>query len=163
MAVTIEATMLRPLVLQPVLVHLPVHQLAREHLLVHQQVPVHPLVHQQVPVHPLTDHELPPSLPIVPLPEVVHQHARQLSHHPIITEHHRVTGAAPIVVPGEVEATVAELQEEEEAIAEAQEEVAEEEGDRGLSIKIQNACLFKRQIRCAHLSYADVCTISFFK
>jgi len=133
-------------------------------------VPVHPLVHQQVPVHPLTDHELPPSLPIVPLPEVVHQHARQLNLHTIITEHHRVIGAAPTVVPGEVEATVAELQEEEEAIAEAQEEVAaapevvvEEGGDRGLSIKIQNACLFKRQIRCAHLSYADVCTISFFK
>ena len=74
------------------------------------------------------------------------------------------------MVPGEVEATVEEHQEAEEAIVAAQEaaeaaqeEVAEEEGDRGLSIKIQNACLFKRQIRCAHLSYTNVCTISFFK
>ena len=57
-------------------------------------------------------------------------------------------------VPGEAEATVADPHQEE-----AEEE---EEEDKSLN-KIRNAWLFDGQIRSAHLSYADVSTVSFFK
>ena len=72
-------------------------------------------------------------------------------------------------VPGEAEATAADPHQEEAIVVEPQEEVAvaqeeaeEEEEDKGLN-KIRTAWLFDGQIRSAHLSYADVGTVSFFK
>ena len=73
-------------------------------------------------------------------------------------------------VPGEAEATAADPHQEEAIVVGPQEEVAvaqeeaeeEEEEDKSLN-KIRNAWLFDGQIRSAHLSYADVGTVSFFK